>query len=316
MLRSIRKIFHPVWAQKTNRKKGFEEWRYRMVSADHRHSLTLISGIRQGEEAFLQILLQGWEEGLRISYPMDDFRTSDHPFGIALGANRFSTDRILVRLEESHGIFGDVSVSDPQYFPVTLRVPGSLGGYRYVPKMECYHGVVITDAELNGAFSVHGHEIDFTGGRLYLEKAWGRDFPSPWLWVQSNQFKQPHTSFMLSIAEVDWRGSSLTGFFCYLQTPDKLYRFATYTGAKITQWEEQEKWIQVVLEDRKVRLTVKIHRPEGASLHASKSGEGAGMVKETAAGKVDLWLELRNGERILSCNGDPASFGQTGKLEI
>lgn len=317
MLRSINKIFHPVWVQQANHEKGFEGWYYRLVSADHRHSLALIPGIRRGEqeEAFLQILVQGWEKGLWISYPMDAFSSSDRPFEIALEDNRFSMDQIRLRLKESHDIYGDVSITNPMTFPVSLRWPGIMGWYRYVPKMECYHGVVITDAELEGSFSIHGQDVDFTGGRLYMEKDWGTSFPSAWVWVQSNQFKQQQTSFMLSVADIPWRGSSFTGFICYLQTPEKMYRFATYTGAEITYWEEHEKGIHLTLEDRKHRLNVRIHRSAGAHLRAPFHGEMSRMIKETVTGKVDLWLELQNGERILSCNGDPAAIEQVGELK-
>lgn len=318
MLRSIRKIFHPVWAQKTGREKGFEGWYYRLVTADHRHSLAFIPGIRHGEteEAFLQILMQGWEEAIWITYPKEAFRCLDTPFSLSLGENRFTMDQIKMRLKKSHDIYGDVTIAEQTRFPVHLWAPGIMGWYRYVPKMECYHSVVITDAVLEGSFFVHEHEIDFTGGRLYMEKDWGTSFPSAWVWVQSNQFKQTKTSFMLSIADIPWRGSSFTGFLCYLQTPDKLYRFATYTGAEITHWEEREKWIQVTLEDRKYRLTIKIHRSEGANLRAPKHGKMDRMIKETILGKVDLWLELEKGERVLSCSGEPASFEQVGNLEI
>jgi len=318
MLRSIRKIYHPVWAQKASREKGFEGWYYRLVTADRRHSLAFIPGTRVGEreEAFLQILMQGWEEGLWIPYPIESFQCTDHPFGICLEENRFSMDRIQVRLKDSHDIYGEVSISNSIKYPVRPWAPGIMGWYRYVPKMECYHGVIITDAELEGSFFVHGQELDFTGGRLYMEKDWGTSFPSAWVWVQSNQFKQAPTSFMMSIADIPWRGSSFTGFLCYFQTPDKLYRFTTYTGAKIISFEEHDKWIQVVFEDRNFQLTVKVHRSAGADLRAPKQGEMKRLIKETVSAKVDLWLEKRNGERILSCNGDPAAFEQAGKLEI
>lgn len=318
MLRSIEKIFHPVWRQTTNRETGFEGWYYRLVSADRRHSLAFIPGIRKGEnkEAFLQILMQGWESGVWVSYPYTAFQTKDRPFEVRVGENRFSLDRISVHLEDSHQISGEIRIKNQKRYPVRLGAPGIMGWYRYVPKMECYHAVVITDAELEGSFMIHGREIDFNGGRLYVEKDWGVSFPSAWVWVQSNQFKQTETSFMLSVAEIPWRGSSFTGFLVFFQTPDKLYRFTTYTGAKITHWEEDEKWIQLTLEDRNYRLAVKIHRAKGAVLKAPKIGEMNRMIKETVNGKVDLWLERKNGERILSCNGDPAAFEQAGELRL
>jgi hypothetical protein len=317
MFRSIEKIFHPVWRQTKGKRKSFEGWYYRLVSADHRHSLALIPGVRNGAggEAFLQVLMQGWEEGLWVSYELDAFASRDKPFSLQVGGNRFSLEEIEVNLSPSHQIAGKVQIKNAKSYPVSLASPGIMGWYRYVPKMECYHGVIITDAELEGGFVIHGQAIDFSEGRLYVEKDWGTSFPSAWVWAQSNQFKQTETSFMLSVADIPWRKASFTGFLIFLQTPDKLYRFTTYTGAKIIKWQADQSGLQLQVEQGKLLLTVKIHHGQGASLRAPRAGEMNRMIKETVSGKIDLWLEKSNGERILSCKGEPAAFEQVGQLK-
>jgi hypothetical protein len=314
MIRSIEKIYHPVWRQLAVHQAGFEGWYYRLVSADHHHSLALIPGFYRGEkeEGFLQVLVQGWDTGMWISYPMEEVVITDRPFGVHAGENFFSLERIHLTINSPRRIRGDLKIKRAKAYPVTLAAPGIMGWYRYVPKMECYHAVVVVDAELTGEIQIQDHLIDFTGGRLYVEKNWGANFPSAWIWVQSNQFKQTGTSFMLSIADIPWWGSSFEGFLAYVQTPERLYRFATYTGAKIVHWEEEGKAIHLTLEDRKYRLMIRILRSGGGELRVPQAGTMNRKVKETIAGKVDLWLERKNGERILSCTGDPAAFEQSG----
>ncbi len=317
MIRSIEKIFHPAWRQQATHQVGFEGWYYRLVSADHHHSIALIPGFQRGEkeEGFLQVLVQGWETGMWISYPIEEIVTKDRPFEVRAGENVFSLDRIHLSIDSPKRIRGDLQIKDATSYPVTLAAPGIMGWYRYVPKMECYHAVVMMDAELTGEIQIQEHVIDFTGGRVYVEKDWGSSFPSAWIWVQSNQFKQTGTSFMLSVADIPWGGSSFEGFLAYLQTPEQLYRFSTYTGAKIVHWEEDGKAIHLTLEDRKYRLSIRILRSGGGELRAPQNGSMNRKLKETIDGKVDIWLERKNGERILSCTGDPAAFEQSGIFE-
>mgnify|MGYP001085551553 CR=1 FL=1 len=314
MIRPIEKIYHPVWRQLAGGQAGFEGWYYRLVSADHLHSLALIPGFQRGEkdEGFLQVLMQGWERGMWLSYPMAEMAFTDRPFEVRAGKNVFSLEHIHLSVDSPRRIRGQVKIKNARTYSVTLASPGIMGWYRYVPKMECYHAVVIMDAELDGEIQIQGQSIDFTGGRLYVEKDWGASFPSAWIWVQSNQFKQTGTSFMLSIADIPWRSSSFEGFLAYLQTPEKLYRFTTYTGAKIVHWEEDSKAIHLTLEDSKYCLSIRIIRSGGGELRAPQNGSMNRILKETIAGKVDLWLEKRNGERIVSCTGDPAGFEQAG----
>ena len=37
---------------------------------------------------------------------------------------------------------GSLRYPDPESFPTSLVSPGIMGWYSYVPRMECYHGVV------------------------------------------------------------------------------------------------------------------------------------------------------------------------------
>ena len=45
--------------------------------------------------------------------------------------------------------------------------------------MECYHGIVSMDHTVNGLIEINNEKIDFSEGRGYIEKDWGRSFPQP-----------------------------------------------------------------------------------------------------------------------------------------
>ncbi len=53
------------------------------------------------------------------------------------------------------------------------------------PAMECYHGVVSMYHLLSGHLEINGDKVDFSGGKGYIEKDWGRSMPSDWIWIQA-----------------------------------------------------------------------------------------------------------------------------------
>lgn len=60
---------------------------------------------------------------------------------------------------------------------MTVRSPGIMGWYAWVPTMECYHGVVSLDHAISGKLMIEDQAHDFNGGRGYIEKDWGKSFP-------------------------------------------------------------------------------------------------------------------------------------------
>ncbi|MPN29068.1 hypothetical protein SDC9_176516 [bioreactor metagenome] len=79
---------------------------------------------------------------------------------------------------------------------------GIMGWYRFVPFMECYHGVVSLTHNLNGKIYINNEVHNFKDGKGYIEKDWGSSMPSAWIWMQSNHFNENNSSFMLSIANI------------------------------------------------------------------------------------------------------------------
>ena len=53
-----------------------------------------------------------------------------------------------------------------------------MGWYAYLPIMECYHGILSMDHELSGELIYNGDFLAFNKGRGYIEKDWGKNFPT------------------------------------------------------------------------------------------------------------------------------------------
>jgi tocopherol cyclase len=168
--------------------------------------------------------------------------------------------------------------------------------------MECYHGVVSLDHGIEGRLVVNDQPIDLTRGRGYIEKDWGRSFPSAWIWFQSNHFEQPGTSLTASVAIIPWIRRSFPGFIIGLWHEGILYRFATYTGARIEKLDITDERVSWVVRSRRYRLEMQAIRAEGGLLQAPTTLDMGRRIAETLNATVRMALyELGHGRpRVLA----------------
>ena len=130
--------------------------------------------------------------------------------------------------------------------------------------------------------TIDGQEIDFSGGRGYIEKDWGRGFPEAWVWLQTNHFEQPGTSLTASIAIIPWVRTAFPGFIIGLWHDGRLYRFATYTGAKTERLAVTEHTIEWVVGNREYRMEMFIAQGEGSTFGLLKGPDPVEMGKRVA----------------------------------
>lgn len=300
----------------------FEGWYFKLVDGQARRSFAIIPGIFLAEDpadthAFVQVV-NGTTAGVEVfRYPAEAFSAMDGAFDIHIGLNRFSTGRLALDIKnENQTIRGELSFLSPVPWPVTLISPGIMGWYAWMPFMECYHGVVSLDHGIEGELRINDRRISFDEGRGYTEKDWGRSFPSSWIWLQCNHFQTPGSSFTGSVAIIPWIGSSFPGFIIGLWHQGKLYRFATYTGAKIRQLDVGEKTIRWVVEQRRQRLEINIERPGGppALLHAPTIKGMTRRIEERLNATVNVQLSA-GGKLIFRETGQNAGLEVGGEIE-
>ncbi|MFN3939842.1 MAG: tocopherol cyclase family protein, partial [Chitinophagales bacterium] len=252
-------------------------------------------------QAFIQILDGKAYTATYHQFHGDAFSANPDFFEIKMDANTFSLNAMVLNIAD---IAGTVTFSDHHLWPKKKTAPGIMGWYAFVPFMECYHQVVSMDFQLHGSLQIKNTIIDFSHGKGYLEKDWGRSFPSSWIWMQSNHFTAGKTSFKLSIAKIPWLGSHFIGFICAFLLDGKLYRFATYTGAKLAYVDVTDSTVNVELADKRLHLKVTAQKAEGAELVSPILGLMNGRVKESMDATMYVILKDRKTGNIL--------FAQTG----
>ena len=291
------KIWQPEIFQGNLRKKHyFEGWYYKIVDETEKYALAVIPGIALSpshSHAFIQVLMSHNSTAHYFSFPTTEFSTAKNTFQLNIGESSFSLSHLKLNVSSgSQNLIADLTFSGIQGWPVRLLSPGVMGWYRFVPNMECYHGVLSFDHLIHGEFTINGNSINMTGGRGYIEKDWGASMPAAWIWMQTNHFNEQGISLFGSVAKIPWFGSYFTGYIFGLYFQGQIYQFTTYSGAKITHLNVTEKIISIRLEDRRYTLDIEAKREIGVDLPAPQLGEMTSKVNESLRSEISV--ELKN----------------------
>lgn len=300
-------IFNPERFQGWGKSKSyFEGWYFKLVSPKGR-SLALIPGIAwdssgQGH-AFIQLLDGNNKTADYIRFSTEMFRASEDEFLVTIGGNVFSEKVLSLNLEK---VAGTLRFGDTKGWPKPWYSPGIMGPFSFIPRMECYHGIVSMDHQLHGSINLNGEEIDFSGGRGYLEKDWGRSFPSAYLWMQSNHFEKVGVSLKCSVARIPWMGSSFTGFIAGLWLDNRLIRFTTYNRSELRKVTVDQMLVHVELINPTHLLEIAAERDHATELASPIRGHMEGRIQETMTARINIRLTERKTQSIV--------FNDTGKF--
>lgn len=277
------------WGRKRN---YFEGWYFKFVDPTEQYAFAAIPGISMGSDgrqhAFIQVLDGKQCRANYHEFPVSSFVPFSDRFEIRLGENGFSEQQLTLDLPE---LKGSLTLDGITPWPKMLGAPGIMGWYSFMPFMECYHGVVSLNHLLEGQMEVYGQAVDFTGGKGYIEKDWGVSFPSSWIWMQTNHFDagQP-VSLMASVANIPWIGSHFIGYIVGFLLGEKLYRFATYTGAQMRA-SLGEREVFLSFKGRRNRLEIVAHKIGGTGeLVSPISGNMTGKVNESLQATIEVKL--------------------------
>ena len=308
----------PVYQGKRSSKNYFEGWYCKLVNPEGDQVWSVIFGISFSSDphSFLQLIegLSGRTEYYR--YPVEAFSGSRKTFSINIGPNKLDQAGLTLDLKgDTFRVNGYVQFDGLTHYPVSLKSPGIMGWYRYVPFMECYHGVVSMNHVLSGNLEINGKKLDFTGGKGYMEKDWGKSMPSDWIWVQCNHFQgNNNTSLMISIARIPWLRGHFPGFLSFFYVNGKVYRFATYNRSQIKSVEMDQDEANVVLVKGGMQLEVNISRSVSGNLKAPEMGEMSRKIAESLDAELNIRLRSKNGQVLLEDTGHHAGLEIVGDV--
>jgi hypothetical protein len=322
MRRFIYNTLHPeIYHGHDKRPPFFEGWYYKFIDAREDERYAVIPGIFLAEDpaanhAFVQVLNGTTGQATYHQYPAGDFWAHPERFDVRVGPNHFRADCFSLDIDDADlRISGELQFESRVPWPVTLNSPGIMGWYAWVPFMECYHGVVSMDHTVRGTLHIDGATVNFTGGRGYIEKDWGQNFPSAYIWQQTNHFETPGTSLSASVALIPFMGRTFPGFLVGFWHNGQLHRLTTYTGAVIESLRVSDDHVDWTVRGRTHRISMRSERKSGGLLKAPIRTEMHKRVDETMQSRVHVRFATLDGRVIFEGEGRNAALEVHGAIE-
>lgn len=263
-----------------NRSRSYFEGWYLKYQAPNGSALALIPALHINSDGQRGVSLQVITDNQTwwLEYPETEFEASAQSFQLRMGETTFGEQGVHLNAEQDglalHGVL--------HHGPFTPLKSDIMGPFRFLPGMECSHGVISMGHTLEGDLVLNGETIDFYGGIGYVETDRGRSFPSSYLWTQCTWQEPQFGSLMLSIATIPTAAGCFTGCICAVLYGGREYRLATYRGVRIEHWSDEGATIR----QGKYRLKVELLEKQGYPLKAPVEGNMSRTIHESLCTKV------------------------------
>ncbi|WP_010251598.1 tocopherol cyclase family protein [Acetivibrio cellulolyticus] len=317
----LRRLWIPEMYQGKYKKRDyFEGWYYKLISKSQSNVLAIIPGVSYGKSkdsshAFIQVIDAINCKVEYYKFDISSFGYSENRFEIFIEDNFFSRERLCLHLSNDKTcINGNLEFRNIVLLPKKLMSPGIMGPFSFVPFMECYHGTVNIHHDISGCINCNGERVAFDEGYGYIEKDWGSSFPKEWIWLQCNHFNTENTSIMFSIARIPWIKSFFIGFIAFLRIKEEIYRFATYTGAKIELLKYKEQQLKIIIKDRKKSLYIEAQHSKGGTLRAPKNGLMERNILESICANINIKLFDNYNNLVIQSEGSNAGMEIEGDI--
>jgi hypothetical protein len=275
-------------------KNYFEGWYFKIVDETKDNSYAIIPGISFGKtlessHSFIQILRGRDALSTYHEFGIDEFSYTRDDFQIQIGTNKFSLSGLYLNIQ-NNGIknSADLEFDGIIPWPVTRLSPGAMGPFRFLPRIQCLHGILSFNHEIKGHAKFYNEHLDFSGGKGYIEKDWGKEFPSVWIWMQSNHFEDSTLSFTSSIATIPFLRRKFIGFLIGLLYDGKVYRFTTYNRAKISNIIVSNRRVSFEVSNKTHLIEISAKRSKGGSLQSPIDGLMTGRIHESLTAEIHL----------------------------
>ena len=296
-------------------KRYFEGWYYKQVTKDTNFTISFIPGISYNKvdpHCFIQCIICNENKKLSsyyFKYDLSKFSYRNSPFSVQINQSVFCEKSVSINLENSEiKVKGKLFFENLEPLKVSLFNPNIMGIFSYIPKMECNHHIISMNHKVKGSLVINNENLDLTNGYGYMEKDWGKSFPSEYIWLQCNHFKGKDVKISFSVANIPFLGLMFRGFFCCLFINDKEYRFATYNKTKLKIKNAKDGIINITLIKGNLELNILGSVDEVQSLASPKNGVMNNSIKEGLAGKVVILLKNRKTGIELKADGDNAGI--------
>jgi len=297
------RIFNPeIFQGNLKSKNYFEGWYFKHVSHNLDNVYSFIPGISlnpNNPHAFIQIINGLTGKTHYIEYPISSFSFDKSTFRVTIGDSVFTSDFMHLNIDSQQIVAkGMLHYSNGVKYPRSTFSPGIMDWYSFVPFMECKHGVVSVSHRIEGSLQINSENINFSGGKGYIEKDWGKSFPESWIWLQSNTFAKSDACIMISIAKIPWLGHYFTGFLGFLYFNGTFYPFSTYNKSQITALNFTDEMLTLSFKSKHQHLKISAALKKTGILLAPEAGVMSRRIKESVDSEFEVRLTDNKGNEL------------------
>lgn len=277
----------------------FEGWYLKQQNEEE--TIALIPAFHIDSKGFptasLQIVTD--EASHFVTFPAQDFQADPRRFCVQIAGNTFCEKGILLNLHTKQ-----LSLTGKLRFgPFTPPISDIMGPFRFVPFLQCRHSVISLSHRVNGSLELNDKRYSFENGTGYLEGDRGRSFPAAYLWSQCNWQELGPCCVMLAVASIPFLGTSFTGCICSVSYAGREYRLATYCGAKVLQWSDEE----AIIAQGDSLLQITLLEQRAHNLRAPNNGAMLRTIRESPSCRV-RYRFLQKGKKLFDVTNSQASF--------
>lgn len=319
------KIRNPnLYHGEKKKRNFFEGWYFKVCDQKNQHVFAFIPGIFKGKSdqeshSFLQVLEGRNALYSYLKYSKDDFGCKKNQLDVSVRDNNFSLEKMTLNLvHKNKKIKGSLRFKNIKKWPDSLLNPGSMGFYNYLWFMECYSHVCVHDGCIEGQLQIGKKTIDFTGGKVYIEKNWGRSFPKSSIWLQSNSFAEKETSFTCSMGKVPFLFGSFSGFLAAVNIGEKFYPFTTINQSTMS-FQRSDMDVEIFFKKKNLELHVKTicQKNEFINCLGPKDGQMIPLTNENLTGEIELELrDTKSQQNIYYGKGKSAGIEYGGETML
>lgn len=288
----------------------FEGWYYKLAFENDSRTFAIIPGILindQQRQAFLMVAHDNYSNFYRFSFDSFDSSSIDEPFAVRIMDDmdsaghrevQFSIDQLFLDIEPNN----DDDANDIVRINLTMShhvhpsdiswiLPGTMGPFSWFSFLQCYHHVLSMRFNVEGSVQIGSEPKRNVNGIGYIEKDWGKMFPSIWIWGQANQWIRSSTSnasifFSFAIIPTGF-GPDQPGFLIIFEHNNEFYRFNSYLLSVVHHLDvnRDSNTISFVVYDflfeHKLQLKAYFNdKEDGAQLYGPRDGQMIKFVRE------------------------------------
>jgi hypothetical protein len=225
------------------------------------------NGVRS---ASLQVITEKGSH--EVLYSPSEYLSHPYELDIQLGSCRFTERGCTLQLQrDGFSLFGRL-----YYGPIIPLQWNAMGPFRFLPFMQCNHGIISCFHRVKGEVTINDDTLAFHNDIGYIEMDWGQSFPDTYLWTQCGWQEDKPVSIMVSVANIPMLGKSFMGCIGFVLVHVRQYRIATYLGAKILHLSDHA----VLLRQRNLSLSIELIGGQVHPLLAPQHGSMTRTIHE------------------------------------